>query len=197
MRVRAEKILGDIKALDPNFVFYSFQFPSTEAGQRNLIDGLRFDRAVTIMRVTGDLKPLQVATFRLAQRTADEAYDEGRRKLHLSSLPVRLSDQEALGNYVDRQVRRRLREKFYAEGVKELGQGTVRVNRNEKIGADGQFRRPDARVGDVAFEVLLTAKSLKTPQIKGFFEASFRPSAVVMIRPSQRGSSYIIRRPRG
>ena len=196
MRVQADKILADIQAIDPQFVFHSFQFPSTEQGQRNLIDGLRFDRAVAIMRATGDLRPLQVETMRLTQRTADEAYDEGLRLLNLSSLPVRLNDQEALGTFVDKQVRNHLREKFNQEGVKYVGVGAVRVNRNERIGTDGRFRRPDARVGDVAFEVSLTGKTSKTPQISGFFEANFHPSAVVLIRPSKVGPSYIIRRSR-
>jgi hypothetical protein len=119
--------------------------------------------------------------------------------LKAGQLTPRLSDQEALGNYVDRQVRRNLRNRYAQFGVDSAGAGPVRVNRRENIssGNDLTYRRPDARVNDVAFDVTLTRKTLGTPQVRGFFNADFRPSSVVIIRPRQLGAnhSYLIPRP--
>lgn len=83
--------------------------------------------------------------------------------------------------------------------IDSAGAGPVRVNRreNDTSGSETTYRRPDARVGRVAFDVTLEPKGLKTDQIKGFFATSFKPSHIVIIRPSQlgNGSSYIITRP--
>ncbi|WP_277982156.1 hypothetical protein [Sphingomonas phyllosphaerae] len=196
MRVQAEKILSDIHQLDPTYVFQSFQFPYSEDGQRRLIDGLRFDRAVLTMRVKGDLEPLQLETYRFAQGATNDAYQEGLRRLKLTMLPIRLSEREALGNFVDQRVREQLRQRFFLAGVDCSGAGPVRLNRNEAVGENGRFRRPDIRVGDVAFDVSLSAKTRGQAQIRGFFNANFKPSMVVIIRPSElgRSTSYILRR---
>jgi len=55
------------------------------------------------------------------------------------------------------------------------------------------------RVGNLAFDTSLTAKQSSDSQIKGFFNADFRPEGVVIVRPNQLGnnSSYIIWRPKG
>lgn len=73
------------------------------------------------------------------------------------------------------------------------------MNRREydTSGTDLTYRRPDARVQNVAFDVTLTRKTLGTAQVRGFFNADFRPSRVVIIRPRQLGASYtyVITRP--
>lgn len=75
----------------------------------------------------------------------------------------------------------------------------VRVNSREydTSGTDRTYRRPDARVGDVAFDVTLSQKTAKTAQVRGFFSSDFRPQRVVIVRPSQLGpgSTYAIARP--
>lgn len=142
MRAQAEKILSDIHKLDPTYVFQSFQFPYSEDGQRRLIDGLRFDRAVLTMRVKGDLEPLQLVTYRFAQGATNDAYQEGLRRIKLTMLPIRLSEREALGNFVDQRVREQLRQRFFLAGVDCSGAGPVRLNRNEAVGENGRFRRP-------------------------------------------------------
>jgi hypothetical protein len=111
-------------------------------------------------------------------------------------LPIRLSEREALGNFVDQRVREQLRQRFFLAGVDCSGAGPVRLNRNEAVGENGRFRRPDIRVGDVAFDVSLSAKTRGQAQIRGFFNANFKPSMVVIIRPSElgRSTSYILRR---
>jgi hypothetical protein len=113
-------------------------------------------------------------------------------------LPVRLSEQEALGNYIDREVRRDLRVRHGQSGIDSGGSGPVRVNRRENntSGSETTFRRPDARVGSVAYDVTLTRKTLQTAQVRGFFASDFHPSQVVIARPRQIGSdsTYIITR---
>ncbi|MHC9418709.1 hypothetical protein ACYZX9_08955 [Sphingomonas citri] len=195
MRAQADKILADIKALDPNFVYQSFQFPSTEAGQRRLIDGLRFDRAITVMRVAGDLKPLQLEGMRTMQQTADEAYAKGSSLLEGSSLPVRLHNREALGNYIDREVREKLRFKLQMAGIDASGRGAIAVNRREYLQDRAAYRIPDLRIGDVFLDVTLREKTMTDNQIKDFFQGRSGPSAIVIVRPTQEGGSYIIRKP--
>ena len=163
------------------------------------VNDLRFQRAAVMARVKGDYRPLQVETLRFIQQNADVAYDRGLTMLKAGRLRLRLLDQETLGNYVDRRVRLELRDRYNQLGVKLLSAGRVRVNRREYIssGGDLTYRRPNARVNDVAFDVTLTRKTLGTPQVRGFFEADFRPSSVVIIRPRQLGvdSTYAIPRP--
>lgn len=67
---------------------------------------------------------------------------------------------------------------------------------NDSSGTDLTYRRPDARVKDVAFDVTLTRKTLGTAQVRGFFNTDFRPSRVVIIRPRRLGAghTYVIRR---
>ncbi len=163
------------------------------------VNDLRFQRAAVTARVRGNYESLQVETLRFVQRRTDEAYDQGVALLKAGRLTPRLSDQEALGNYVDQQVRLRLRRQYNQIGIDSAGAGPVRVNRreNNSSGGDLTYRRPDARVNDVAFDVILTRKTLSTPQVRGFFDADFRPSRVVIIRPRQLGSdhTYAIPRP--
>lgn len=119
--------------------------------------------------------------------------------LKAGRLTPRLSNEEALGNYVDREVRQDLRERYNRFGIDSAGAGPVRVNRreNDSSSTDLTYRRPDARVNDVAFDVTLTRKTLGTAQVRGFFNTDFRPSRVIIIRPRQLGAdhTYAIPRP--
>lgn len=164
----------------------------TVQGLYNEVNDLRFQRAASLARVKGDYGPLKVETLRFVQRQTDLAYDQGLISLKLGRLKPRLSDQEALGNYVDRHVRMALRDRYSRLGIDSAGPGPVRVNRRESntSGSETSYRRPDARVADIAFDVTLTGKTLRTPQVRGFFDADFRPSRVIIIRPSQLGGAY-------
>ena len=114
-------------------------------------------------------------------------------------LTPKLSDREAVGNFVDREVRRSLRNRYYQLDIDAAGPGPVRVNRreNDTSGTDRTYRVPDARVKDVAFDVTLTEKTLRTAQVRGFFNSDFRPNRVVIVRPRQIGHNhtYVISRP--
>lgn len=190
---------AQIQTIEPGYKYLRPRDNQTLQGYAAEINQLRWDRAGTFLRVKGELKPLQVETLRLMQESADRAYDRGMKFLRIERLPMRLSEREALGNFIDREVRTELRERFGRQGIFRHGEGKVRVNGNEKnsTGTDLAFRRPDARIGDIAFDVTLTQKSLKTPQVRGFFLTDFGPSHVIVVRPRQEGANhtYIITRP--
>lgn len=198
-RTWSNTMIEQIKALDPNYRHDSLGFPETLEGQVNQLDSLRLQRAAAFMRKRNELGPLEVETLRFIQKHADLAYDRGLIRLRAGRLPVRLSNEEAIGNYIDREVRTALREQYRRFGIEADGAGPVRVNRreNDTSASERTFRRPDARVGKVAFDVTLSQKTLKTPQIRGFFNSDFQPSYVIIVRPRQlsRGGSYIITRP--
>lgn len=196
---RTNILIEQIKAIDPNYRFQSLGFPQTLQGQVNQIDGLRFDRAAAFLRVKGELRPMQVETLLFVQQRTDLAYERGRRLLQTGRLPIRLSEQEALGNYIDREVRNDLRNRYNQSGIDSAGPGPIRVNRreNDSSASETTFRRPDARVGSVAYDVTLTRKTLQTGQVRGFFATDFQPIQVVIVRPRQLGrdSTYVITRP--
>lgn len=191
---------NDIRALVPGFR-YGKTFPATFREQVDYLNDLRWIRAMHYFRIKGDLRPLQIETIRFMQESADRAYDRALAMLNAKRLKIRLSDREALGNYVDRAVRVRLRKKLEAYQIKEPMNGPVRVNRRENNTVIGEStsRRPDARVGNLALDVTLTEKSLKTSQVRGFFVTDFETDHVIIIRPSQIGKNYTyaIKRPGG
>lgn len=198
-RERSNQLINQIKALDPDYQFGDFGFPETKLGQINQLNRLRFDQAATFLLIKNELRPMQLETLRFVQAATDRAYAQGIKSLRAGKLPIRLSEQEALGNFIDRRVRIELRERYAQYGIDAAGKGPVRVNRreNDSSGSELSFRRPDMRVGTVAYDVTLTQKTLKAQQIRGFFNADFKPTHVVIIRPHQIGSesSYIISRP--
>ena len=164
------------------------------------LNGLRLDRASAMYRMSGDTRPLQVETLRFLQASVDRAYSKGLRLLQQGHLTPRLSPEEALGNFIDREARGDLR--------KMLNQYRISTGPNQRVkvigreydtsGSDRTYKIPDARIDLLAIDVTLTKKTLSTPQVRGFFSADFRPEATAIIRPSQLGpnSSYIIKQPR-
>ncbi len=203
---QSRQLTAQIKALDPKWHYDeigptdAFGTPIvTLQGLTAKVNDLRIQRAAIVARVQGDYRPLQVETLRFVQQQADNAYEKGLALLKAGRLSPRLSEREALGNYIDRRVREDLRERYNQLGIDSAGKGPVRVNRREddSSGTDTTYRRPDSRVKDVAFDVTLTRKTLRTAQVRGFFNTDFRPSRVVIIRPSQLGinHTYVISRP--
>lgn len=203
---QAKLLIADIRAIDPRAHFdelgavdalrrpeYSIE------GLTNQVNGLRFRRAVLLARVRGDYGSLLVETLRFVQQETDMAYEEGLALLKAGKLIPRLSAREALGNFIDKRVRMNLRKRFNGYAIDSAGAGPVRVNRREydTSGTDRTHQIPDARVKNLAFDVTLTQKTLATAQIRGFFGADFRPSHVIIIRPSQlgKGHTYAINRP--
>jgi hypothetical protein len=200
-KATANRLVQEITSLDPTFRMEALEpggFPSTSEGQANLIISLRLARAKAYYN-KGELRPLQVETLRFLQRSVDAAYERGLRELKAGRLKIRLSEREALGNFVDRQVRQELR-RFYENLGISVGKGqSVQVNGRANHLPEGSFSRPDSRVGRVAFDVTLTEKNLATAQIRNFFNTEFQPTTVVIVRPSNAGprSIYIITTPKG
>ncbi|MDQ0250370.1 hypothetical protein J2W22_002434 [Sphingomonas kyeonggiensis] len=190
--------ISQIKSLDPNYQFQDSGLATTFEGQIYQLNFLRMKRAETYLRIKGDPRPLQVETLRFMQERADRAYNQGMRLLQAGKLPRQLSSQEALGNYVDREVREALRERYNVLGINWNGKGPVRVNSREydNSGTDRTYRIPDVRIYDLVIDTSLTAKGPATPQVKGFFATDFRPTLVIILRPSQlgRGHTYAIPR---
>jgi hypothetical protein len=196
----SNRLIKEIRALDPSYQFQSLGAPRTLEGQLNQLNQLRMQRAATIYRVTGDLKPLQFETMRFLQRSANRAYEEAIGLIKAGKLNIRLSDQEAIGTHIDQTVRLELRDIFNGLGI-STGRGQpVRVNRREYNTSisEATYRIPDSRVGEIAFDVTLSPKNLGTAQVRGYFAADFTPQIVIIIRPEQlgRNSSYAIVRPR-
>ena len=203
--LRQRALLQRIHEIDPNYVYESIEPPGGLAGMSwqgrlNVINGLRADLAAAIYRVRGDIRPLQEVTLDFLQRTTNAEYDEAVQRYNAGELKVRLSREVAIGNYVDARVREYLRDFFNDLRISTEPGSAIRVNRRayDSSGADVTYRIPDARVGNIAFDVSLEAKSLSDLQIRDFFNADFTPVGVVIVRPNQLGdnSSYVIWRPK-
>jgi hypothetical protein len=196
---QARRLESEIRELDPNFQHDTFGEPDTIQGRVNDIKTLRLRRAVEFYRKRNDLRPLQVEVIKIMQDRADAAYDEAVELYDAGRLTPRLSREEAIGNYIDRAVRTDLRSVFNLSRIDTSRGQPVRVvgRAYDTSGTDRTYRIPDARVGNVAFDVTLTRKTLATPQVRGFFNADFRPDVVVIVRPRQLGGiyTYAINRP--
>lgn len=99
---------------------------------------------------------------------------------------------------LDQVVRDGMRIFYNQLGISAARSEAVQVNLWARNTSEGSYTMPDNRVGNVAFVVSLTRKTIFTPQVRGFFGSDFRPSIVIIVRPSQLGaqSTYAITRPR-
>jgi hypothetical protein len=192
-----------IRQIDPNYILDDIEPIGGLAGMSwqerlDLIHGLQADLAAAIYKVRGDIRPLQEVTYDFLQRTTNAAYAEAVQRYDSGKLNVRLSREEAIGNYVDGLVRLQLRELYNRLGLPTGAGSAIQVNARA-YGSFGSYRVPDARAGNLAFDISLTAKPLSSPQIRGFFNADFKPAGVVIVRPNQLGSrsSYVIWRSKG
>jgi hypothetical protein len=197
---RTNQLINQIMKIDPNYRFDSLGFPQPPQGMANQLNQLQRVRAATFYRMRGEMRPLQVETFKFLQDSADKAYEDGVRMLREGKLNVRLSPNEALGNYVDGQTRKDFRTLNRWLDI-PTGRGQpVQINRRhyDTRENDRTYRIPDVRVGNVAFDMTLTRKTLASPQIRGFFNSDARPEMVIIIRPRQLGPNhtYAIKTPR-
>jgi|CXWL01.1.fsa_nt_gi hypothetical protein len=198
-RDRTNVLINEIRKIDPDYRLDSLGFPRTPEGMANQLNALQRDRAAALYRMRGEMEPLQVETLRYLQTKVDKAYEEGMLMLRAGKLNVRLSPNEAVGNFVDRAGRESLRELYRWLRISTKRGEQVRVigREYETRETDRTYRIPDSRVGKIAFDMTLTRKTLATAQVRGFFSSDFSPEAVVIVRPSQLGpnSTYIITRP--
>jgi hypothetical protein len=197
------QLLAEIKQIEPTFVDQEL-LPEggiaglTWQGRTNLINDLRMQRAVACYNILGDIGPFQVETLRFLQSTVDNAYEEAIGRYDAGILQPRLSRQEAIGNWVDFQVRNSLKVLFDSYGIQYGSMTGITINNRDYETTDsGQsYRIPDARLGDVAFDWTLSPKTIASAQIRGFFRADSKPRAAIIIRPSQLGpgNTYLIPR---
>ncbi|MBV9841873.1 MAG: hypothetical protein JOY99_10160 [Sphingomonadaceae bacterium] len=191
-------LIADIKRYDPSFRYDSLGFPQTLDGQMNEIGELRWDRAAAIYRATGDDGPLQVETLRYLQAQVDKEYDNALLAAKAGELPPAPTERMAIGNYIDQATKASFRDTLAERSLTAPSGQAVRVNGREydSSGDDLTYSIPDARVGNVAYDVTLWRKIPNSSQIRRFFNSDFKPRAVAIIRPTQlgAGSTYIIKR---
>jgi hypothetical protein len=195
-------LVEDIKRVDPSFTNDELLPPDGIAGltwqaRDNLINNLRMERAAAYYRILGDAGPLQVETLRFLQNAVDAAYEAAVSAADAGRLQPRLSREEAIGNWIDAEVRQDLKSQLNSYRIPFGPDEDITVNNRdyETSENDSRYRIPDARLEDVAFDWTLSPKTIIVPQIRGFFRADSLPRAVVIIRPSQIGGAYLISRP--
>jgi len=194
-----KSLIQQIRKVNPDFQFDSLDSPTTFEGQINQIQTLRMHRAAALYHKQGDVKPLQVEVLRQMQASTDRAYEEGLALFEAGRLRPRLSQNEAVGNHIDRAVRKDMKRLFIQYGIEQGAGKPVRVVGREydTSGTDRTYRIPDARVGRMAYDTTMERKLPSKPQIRGFFSSDFRPDSVVIVRPSKLGpkSTYVIKKP--
>jgi hypothetical protein len=201
-RSMRDYLIAQIKAINPHYVFESFDpggMPSTWQGRTNLINDLLAQRAAALYKFRGETRPLQVETLRFLQRRVDVTYPISVKRFNDGKLKQYLNPEEAIGNDMDRGVRQDLKDFYNYLGI-PWGQGQqVRINNRDYDTSSGgkTYKIPDARVADVAFDVTLTPKTPGSAQVRGTLSSDAKPSALIVVRPSQlgRGSTYLIGRP--
>lgn len=196
-RAQVRNLVAQIQDVEADYQFESFGEPETVEGRANQINALRFKLAGTLYRARGQLGPLQFEVMRAMQETADKAYEEALERSERGLLRPLLSPREAIGNFVDRAVKLELRSILNFERIDYSAGRPVRVQGREYIssGDDRSYKRPDARVGNIAFDATIREKTLRDEQIRGFFSGDFRPDFVIIVRPQKEGGSYLITRP--
>jgi hypothetical protein len=75
------------------------------------------ERAAAYYRMLGDVGFLQVETLRFLREAVDAAYEEAVDEADAGRLQPRLSREEAIGNWMDAEVREKLRELFFTYDI--------------------------------------------------------------------------------
>ncbi|QCI79400.1 hypothetical protein E6W36_07100 [Hankyongella ginsenosidimutans] len=160
----------DIQEIYPDYTYPSLGSPLTTEGRAQELNDLRMIRAAALYTERGNPDALQVETLRFLQKSVDVAYAEGVRRYNNGVLKPRLSQNEAIGNFVDQQVRRNLQIHFNTYRLNwGRGQNVTINNRDyDRSASDVTYRIPDARVGRVSFDWTLMRKLRASPQIQGF-----------------------------
>ena len=195
------RLFDEIRAIDPS---YRHDMVETLAnmdwqGRANTINDLLRARAAAYYRLQGNIRPLQIETLRFLQAEVDKDYDQAVREYNAGQLKAPATRALAIGNRMDELVRGDLKAMLNSNQV-SFGPGqNIIVNSQDVSSEDQTYRRPDARLGDVAFDWTLAPKSFSSAQIRGFFRANSKPDVIVILRPSQLGgqSVYAIGRPPG
>lgn len=197
-RSAASALVAEMREIDPTYEPPNVGAPAaslrTREGRVAYIEQLRQDRAALLFLVRGELQPLQVEVFRFLQQRVDVAYAEGAELYDTGQIRSVFGEREhAIGNYLDRELDRELRALLNRLGISTENE-LVRVHRGENITLR-THRTPDARVGDVFFDFSVAEKRPSNDQVGDYFRTVARPRYVLIVRPRQRGQSYIITPP--
>jgi hypothetical protein len=151
------------------------------------------ERAATLYRKRGETRPLQVELVRFLQERVDIAYEQAVHEYNAGRLKPIPSRQVAIGNSIDRAVRRNVQELFNQYGIATTRDGPIRIQGREynTSSTPSSYTQPDFRIDRILFDVSLQPKSYKYPQIRGFISADVKPDLTVIIRPSQLGSDSV------
>jgi hypothetical protein len=198
--IEYRNLINDFKQLDPSFADEEL-LPSEGIagldwkGRNNLTIGLRVRLAAEYYRLSGDIEPLQLETLRYLQNDVDVAYDDAVVLFNTGKLKQYLSEEEAIGNYIDPKVRDDLKRTFSYYKIPFGPRSAITINNRDYI-SPTEYRVPDARIGDVSFDWTLTEKTMRTPQISDYFRTQSQVRAVFVIRPKQLGpnNTYLIPR---
>jgi hypothetical protein len=195
-RRAADALISDIRSIDPRYISPNLNdtelFPQTAEGRAAYLDRLQAERAAVRFMVRDEVEPLQVETLRFLQQRADELYPLLKAQYDAGELDG-LSRENAIGTALDETLRAELRRFYISLGLRE--NDLIRVNRREYI-SRRDFRRPDARVANVFFDITIEDKSLEGKQIIGFFASEARPTYTIIIRPRRVGRTFLVTPPR-
>ena len=198
------ELVAEIKRVDPTFVDSEILAAGgidalSWQGRSNLINSLRMERAAAYYRILGDVGPLQVETLRFLQGAVNVAYEKAASEAEAGRLQPRLSREVAIGNSIDARVRAGLKDMFDEYNIPYGPRSDVTVNNRDYESTDSgqRYSVPDTRLRDVSFDWTLSAKTIESPQIRGFFRTDSSVRAVIIVRPSGLGrdSTYLIPRP--
>jgi hypothetical protein len=190
-------LVRQIKLVDPTFTNDELLPPGGTAGlswqgRNNLINHLLMERAAAYYRMRGDVGFLQVESLRFLQNAVDAAYAEAVAAADAGRLQPRLSREEAIGNWIDREVRKSFKSLLSNYGIPFGPAADVIINNRDYATTESgrNYRLPDARIGDVSFDWTLFPKTISSLQVRGFFRADSQPRAVIIIRPSPQLSPH-------
>jgi len=197
-------LVAQIKAIDPQFVDYEL-FPEggvaglSWEGRANLINDLLMKRASALYKLRHDPSQLQVETLKFLRKTVDAAYAEVVEEFRAKGLKVGPSNNRAIGNLVDENVRNRLKELYNQYDI-NYGKGkNITINNRDynRLPDPPTYRLPDARIDNIAFDWTIGLKTAATRQVIDFFDADSKPAGVVIVVPTQlnKDGAYYIPRP--
>lgn len=191
----ANALIRQIQSVDPKYKYHGTPV-DTFAGRVQQTNTLRLDRAFALYRIRNDERALQLELLRFVQARVDAAYERGVPLYEAGKLEGR-SRNNAIGRYVDGEVRRELRQLLNWYRM-DHEKGPLRVNRRQydTSGTEPTFVVPDAVLPNLDIDWTLQRKTIGRKQVRGFFSSDEKPKWTAIIRPRQLGHSYILTTPR-
>jgi hypothetical protein len=128
-------------------------------------------------------------------QATDRAYEKGVDLIASGELAVKDGQYaRTLGNFIDDQVRLRLRDLAKAEGINDSPMSNIwAINRRIKSDSVAGYGIPDGRIGlNIFHDTTLARKDGYTPQLSKW--NAIRPGNFLIIRPTELGGPYVVPR---